>query len=154
MIKINTSSGETFKLDLNNEEQAKKLVSLLRDYKFQNEITGITVLRKYKRRHRCNNPNCKRISKAICPRCGEIDDGGNFNYTDQYTLVRPSSFGKINFTIEESKTNATKNQNVGEKIICNAGDIQLSIMAYSQQPATRISIQRIGNQRYNPRIEN
>jgi hypothetical protein len=153
MIRINISNGKTFRLDLNDEEQAKKLVELLGEHSFQESITGITVMRRYARRHRCSNQGCKRMAKLVCPVCGEIGDGGYFNYTgNQYTLVRPNSFDRVSFAVENSVVNGGKGVNGGEKLICNAGDVQLQIMAYAHQPSARVTLRKIGKQRYNPII--
>lgn len=153
MIRINTSNGNTFRLDLADEDQARKLVKLLGDYDFQRTITGITVMRRYTRRHRCNNQGCKRVAKLVCPVCGEIEDGGRFSYTgNQYTLVRPSSFDRISFAVENSVSNGDNGVNGGEKLICSAGGVQLQIMAYAHQPSARVSLREIGKQRYNPNV--
>jgi hypothetical protein len=153
VIRINTSDGSTFKLDLKDEKQAKRLIELLGDYEFQKHITAITAMRQYSRRHRCPTRGCKRLTKMVCPVCGEVDDGGSFSYTgNQYTLVRPNTFERVSFSIEDSPTDVDKNVNGGEKLICNAGSTQLTIMVYSNQPSARVTLRKIGEQRYNPNV--
>ncbi len=151
MIRINTSDGQTFKIDLDDEKQAKTLIKLLSDYDFQKNITAITGMKHYSRRYRCPNRGCKRPTKMACPVCGEIEDGGSFFYTgNQYTLIRPNKFDKISFYIEKSRENVDIGVDVGERLICNAGSIQFTLMTYSNQPSTRITLREIGEQRYNP----
>lgn len=153
VIRINTSDGKTFNLDLSDEKQAKHLMKLLGSYDFQKSISGITALRRYTRRHRCPNQGCKRVATLNCPACGEINDNGRFNYTgNQYTLARPNTFDKISFAVENSVNNVGSDANGGEKIICNAGSVQLQIMAYAHQPSARLILREIGEQRYNPDI--
>jgi len=154
VFRINTANGDTFKLDVNDEEQAKRLLTLLKSHKFQQDISGITVLRRYTRRHRCPNPECKRPAKLVCPKCGEIDDGGVFSYMGvQYTLARPDTFDKVSFSAEGLERDDAVNMKGGERLVCFAGDVQLTIMAHAQQPAARVTLRRIGKQRYNPLVE-
>lgn len=137
MIKINTTYGDTYKFDLENSEQAKKLIELLDDEEFQSIITGITLLQNYKRKHRCTNRNCKCVSKLVCPRCGEIKNDNVFNYINQYSLKRPNC-KKVNFQItkENKIVNGIRNGRV--RLLCSTEDIQLSITTYHPQPASRI----------------
>jgi len=153
MIRINTSDGKTFRLDLGNEEQARELVGMMSNYDFQKSVTGITVMRRYTRRHRCPTQGCKRVATLVCPVCGEIEDNGRFSYTgNQYTLVRPHSFDRISFAIENSVSNGENGVNGGEKLVCSAGNVQLQIMAYAHQPSARVTLREIGEQRYNPNV--
>ena len=154
MFRFNTSDGDTFKLDTQDEEQAKRLLRLLKDHSFQQKVTGITVLKRYTRRHRCPDPRCKRPAKLVCPTCGEIDDGGVFTYTGvQYTLLRPEGFDKVSFSAESLDKEDDTSMKGGERLVCFAGDVQVTIMAHAQQPSTRITLRRIGKQRYNPLVE-
>jgi len=150
MLRINTKDGNTFKLDLENENQAKRLVSLLADEEFQKSITGITVMRRYKRRHRCPNHGCKRPTKLVCPTCGEVDDSGNFEYMgNQFAITRPETFDRVSFAAENSIIPGGSVIG-GERLICFAGDVQLMIMAYSNQPTARVTLQKVGKRRFSP----
>jgi hypothetical protein len=154
VFRINTADGDTIRLDPHDEEQAQRLLSLMKDHKFQEKISGITVLRRYTRRHRCPNSGCKRHAKLVCPKCGEIDDGYKFTYTGlQYTLARPDTFDKVSFTAEGLERDDSVNMKGGERLVCFAGDVQLTVMAHAQQPAARVTLRRIGKQRYNPLVE-
>jgi hypothetical protein len=149
VVKININDGNTFKLDLSNEDQAKELIQLLGDYDFQQKITAITAFKQYTRRHRCPNKGCKQLVKLVCPDCGVVNDGGNFVYTgNQYTLIRPNA-NRVSFSVENTPFDAKGGT---EKLICNAGEMQLSITTYAQQPAARVMLLKIGEQRYNPNI--
>lgn len=136
MIRINTKYGNTYKFDLDDSDQARKLIGLLEDQNFQNIITGITLLRTYKRRHRCSNDKCKRTSKMICPKCGELDDD-YFRYTSHCTLIRPHLEG-VEFGIEKAHKIDDEEVIIGEKLLCKARGINLSVTQYKRQPASRI----------------
>jgi hypothetical protein len=136
VIRINTKSGNTYKFDLDDSEQASNLIRLLEDKKFQNIITGVTLLHDYKRRYRCINDKCKRISKMICPKCGELDDG-YFRYTSHCTLIRPH-LDNVKFEVEKAHKIDDKEIVIGEKLLCKTGMINLSITQYKRQPASRI----------------
>lgn len=151
MIRINIKNGETFKLDLNDEAQAKRLLSLLQNWDFQEQITAITTLRQYSRKHRCPNRGCRNLVTTVCPSCGVIQDNGSFKYTgNQYTLTRPQAFNNVNFGVELIPSNTDDATRGIEKLICNAGGVQLMISTYGNQPSTRVTLREIGEQRYNP----
>lgn len=134
MIKINTKHGDTYKFDLDDEEQAVRLLKLMNDVGFQRIITGITLSQRYRRKYRCNK--CKSVSKLVCPNCGESEDNGRFNYISQCTLTRPQS-EYVNFAIDCTDKIVNKKTN-GERLICNAGNTQIIITAYKRQPSSRI----------------
>ena len=136
MIRINTKYGNTYKFDLDDSDQAHKLVKLLEDKNFQNIITGITLLRNYKRRYRCANDKCKRVSKMVCPKCGELDDD-YFRYTSHCTLIRPC-LEDVKFEIEKAHKIDDEGVIIGEKLLCKAGEMNLSVTQYKRQPASRI----------------
>lgn len=140
MIKINTKHGDTYKFDLDDEQQAIKLMRLMEDVGFQNIITGITLSQRYRRKYRCNK--CKSISKLVCPICGEIEDNGRFNYIGQCTLSRPQ-LENINFAIDNTDSVANKKSN-GERLICNVENTQLIITTYKRQPSSRIILSTTG----------
>ena len=150
MLRINTKNGETFKLDLGDERQAAELIKMLADSEFQRSISAITVMKRYTRRHRCPNQGCKRLAKLVCPKCGEIHDDGEFSYMgNQFAIVKPDSFDKVCFEAENSMINDGEDIG-GEKLVLYAGDVQLTIMAYTQQPTARVTLRKIGKRRFNP----
>jgi hypothetical protein len=150
MLRINTKDGKTFKLDMDDEKQAAELVKLLSGEKMQQNITAVAVMKKYTRRHRCSNPNCKRTARLVCPHCGEIEDNGEFSYMgNQLAVIKPDTFDKVCFEAERSMIGDGKTVG-GEKLVCFAGDVQLTVMAYAQQPTARVTLRRIGKRRFNP----
>lgn len=153
MLRINTKDGKTFKIDLNDKEQYEKLSELLSDNEFQKNITAITLMKRYSRKHKCTNRGCNKMAKLVCPDCGEVYDKGEFTYMgNQFALIKPDSFDKVCFEAENSMINDGENVG-GEKLVCYAGDIQLTIMSYSQQPTARVTMRKIGKRRYNPKLK-
>lgn len=70
-----------------------------------------------------------------------------------HALPKPRKFRKIRYFVKLVKhTKDGVEKVVGEKIICQADDIQLSILVYyNQRPKmARIEIKRIGRQRFVP----
>ena len=73
-----------------------------------------------------------------------------------HALTKPKKFRKVRYFVEhvmQRKGGILKE--VGEKIICQADDIQLTILVYySVRPKmTRIELRKIGRQRFQPTIE-
>jgi hypothetical protein len=136
LIRINTKYGDSFNFDLDDSDQAAKIIRLLEDKQFQKIITGITLLHNYKRKYRCVNEKCKRISKLICPKCGELEDG-YFNYTSHCTLIRPHE-DDVKFSVEKASKIDDNKIIIGEKLFCKAGKTNISITQYKRQPASRI----------------
>ena len=136
MIRINTKYGDSFNFDLDDSDQAAKIIRLLEDKQFQKIITGITLLHNYKRKYRCVNEKCKRMSKLICPKCGELEDG-YFNYTSHCTLIRPHT-DDVKFNVEKASKIDDNKIIIGEKLFCKAGETNISITQYKRQPASRI----------------
>lgn len=68
-----------------------------------------------------------------------------------YSLPRPKDFeGGIFLFGDIIKPNMEKRIKGGESILCTAGDIQVSITAYSSQRSARIDVSRPGKQMFNP----
>ncbi len=70
-----------------------------------------------------------------------------------HAITKPKKFNSVRYFIEHVKQmKGGSVKNVGEKIICQADDIQLSILVYySIRPKmTRIELKRIGKQRFVP----
>lgn len=71
-----------------------------------------------------------------------------------HQLTKPKKFRNVSYHVE--KVQQVKNgvsKDVGEKIVCQADDIQLSILVYYnvRPKMTRIEIKKIGKQRYVPK---
>lgn len=79
---------------------------------------------------------------------------GCLHNTYWHQLTRPKKFRNINYFVEKVKHE--KNgvvKDVGEKIICQADDIQLTILVYYnvRPKMTRIELRKIGKQRFIPK---
>lgn len=68
-----------------------------------------------------------------------------------HVLTRPKKFRKVSYFVElvKHKKNGVE-KIVGEKIICQADDVQLSILVYYnvRPKITRIELKKIGKQRF------
>jgi len=73
-----------------------------------------------------------------------------------HALTKPKRFRKVNYFIElvKHKKNGVEKV-VGEKIICQADDVQLSILVYYniRPKMTRIELKKIGKPRFVPKRE-
>ena len=151
MFKIHTSDGLTVRVDLDNEEQAQEWLKRLKDPNFQDTITGISVVQRCGGKFRC--PTCGKAARLTCTTCGlppqEIICGTGV----QYSLSRPTGFGKANYLVERMEPNANGKIRGGEKVTCFVGDVRLTMMIHAAQPSTRISLLKIGEQRYNPYVD-
>lgn len=103
-----------------------------------------------------NEDECKEISLLL----GEnkflksMTGIGCLHKTYWHQLTSPKKFRNVRYTVEKVthvKNGVTKN--VGEKIICQADDIQLTIMVYYnvRPKMTRIELKKIGRQRFIPK---
>ena len=78
---------------------------------------------------------------------------GCLHNTYWHQLTRPKKFRNVHFSVE--KVSHEKNgikKDVGEKIICQADDVQLTILVYYnvRPKMTRIELRKTGKQRYIP----
>lgn len=78
---------------------------------------------------------------------------GCLHRTYWHQLTSPKKFHNVRYNVEkviQEKNGVTKE--VGEKIICQADDIQLTIMVYYnvRPKMTRIELKKIGKQRFIP----
>lgn len=131
MLKIHTSDGRTIPIDLADEEQARFWLERLSKSSFQSQIKAVSLV--------------ERHTVGRCKECGHPSDR---SVGVQYSIPRPDGFGDIFFNAENVEPNGKIKG--GERIILFAGDIRLVLMAHRSQPATRVTITRIGKQRYNP----
>ena len=73
-----------------------------------------------------------------------------------HAIPKPKRFRKVRYFVEHVKRNKRGVPvEVGEKIICQADDVQLSVLVYySIRPKmTRIELRKIGKQRFTPSKE-
>lgn len=82
---------------------------------------------------------------------------GCLHNTYWHQLTKPKKFRNVHYSVEKvvHKKNGIVKE-VGEKIICQADDIQLSILVYYnvRPKMTRIELRKIGKQRYIPEEKN
>lgn len=68
----------------------------------------------------------------------------------QYSIPRPQSFDSVSFLAEHIDSDPDRKIKGGERIVCMAGDVRATIMVHREQRAARVSLLRIGKQRYTP----
>jgi hypothetical protein len=136
MFKIHTNDGITTPIDLSTSEQREYWKRMFSNSEYQAKITGITIVK------RCGG-------KSKCEACG--DKGKTCNTGVQYSLSRPSKLQKVVYELEIVESDG--NIKGGEKIICQAGEIRIIMMSHANQPACRVTVDKIGKQRYNPNRE-
>jgi hypothetical protein len=67
-----------------------------------------------------------------------------------YSVPRPKGFAPIAFSAELVPTSADGRVKGGERIICQAGEVRTSVMVHREQRAARVTLFRLGKQRYAP----
>lgn len=78
----------------------------------------------------------------------------SLHHTFWHALVRPKKFRTVKYTVEKVyNTKGGIKKATGEKIICQADDIQLTILVYYnvRPKMTRIEIKKIGKMRFRPK---
>lgn len=132
MVKIHTADGQTHPLDLANQEQARAWLQKLSRNDFQSTIHGVSLVQRHPVR-------------AECEACGAPT---HRTMGIQYSVSRPEEFEPIFFHVEGvSPAGKIKG---GERVTVFAGDVRLTVMAHQSQPAARITIARVGKQKFNP----
>lgn len=99
---------------------------------------------------------CEKVSSLLGDKkfVDSVRGIGCLHHTYWHQLTRPKKFRNINYSVEKvkhEKHGVVKE--VGEKITCQADDIQLTILVYYnvRPKMTRIELRKIGNQRYIPK---
>ena len=116
MLKIHTDDGKTSRVDFEDEGQAKAWLERLKDPRFQDRITALTI-----------------AVKGV-----------------QYSLPKPAGFDQIFLHAEPVTPDPSRKIKGGERIVCFAGDTRVTIMVHKEQRAARVSLARVGKQRFNP----
>lgn len=132
MIKVHTKSGQTLRLDLRDESQAREWVERLARSDFQRDVSGVTIVSHHD-------------AAARCSECGARGAG---SLGVQYSLARPDSFDQVSFHVEGVEQSGRVRG--GERLIVFADDIRVTAMAHAAQPAVRVSVSKMGRRRYNP----
>lgn len=151
MFKINTNDGLTIKADLADEEQAREVIRRLKSRKYQERITGISVVRNCTGKFRCSS--CNKAAEFTCSRCGTTTKDAVCGIGAQYSISRPTGVPGVFYQIEAVSPDREARIRGGEKIICFAGDIKVVLMSHIAQPAARITLSKIGKRRYNPFVD-
>lgn len=68
----------------------------------------------------------------------------------QYSIPRPIGFEPVSFLAELIEPNDDRRIKGGERVTLLAGDVRASVMVHKEQRAARVSLFRIGKQRYSP----
>ncbi len=67
-----------------------------------------------------------------------------------YSVARPSDLGPVTFLAEQMDPEPDRKIKGGQRLVCLAADVRTSIFVHQQERAARVSLFRIGKQRYNP----
>ena len=68
----------------------------------------------------------------------------------QYSLPKPYGFDRVSYLPELIEPDPTKKIKGGERVTCFAGDVRATIMVHRESRAARISLRRLGKQRFDP----
>lgn len=131
MLKIHTIDGETLRIDMADEEQAKRLLGQLRTHKFQNAITGVSLVETHTVRARC--------------RCGERPTS---QIGVQYSVSRPQAFRSVEYELEYVSVDGGAKG--GERVVLYTDDVCLTMMAHRSQPSARVTLNKVGKRRFKP----
>jgi len=148
MFKIHTKDGKTVSIDFENERQAAEWAKRLRDPAFQKTITGISIVKTCGGKFRCDR--CRKATQLDCSHCGHPTKESSCSTGVQFSLSRPVGFDRCFYVIEKIDPNVNAKMRGGQKITCFVDDIRIVVMAHAGQPASRVSLTKIGKQRYNP----
>lgn len=133
MLKIHTTSGDTIRIDLADEEQAREWLAKLERDSFQAEISGVSVVEHHEVRARCSE-------------CGAKPTG---QIGVQYSVSRPQGLNSVHYEVERIEGDGKVKG--GERVTLYAGDVRLVLMAHQSQPSARIILNKLGRRRFAPR---
>jgi hypothetical protein len=70
----------------------------------------------------------------------------------QYSLPKPSGYedGDLFLFGESIEANQIHKVKGGNRIVCQAGDVRVSMMVHKEQRAVRVAVVKTGRQKYNP----
>lgn len=131
MLKIHTADGQTHPIDLQDAEQAQVWLARLAREDFQASIHGVSLVERH----------CVR---AKCQACGE-SSGREIGV--QYSVSRPDGVRRVFVHVEAVE--AQGRVKGGERVTLFADDMRLTLMAHASQPASRVTIAKIGKQTFN-----
>jgi len=70
-----------------------------------------------------------------------------------YSMSGPSGFRRVSFLGERVEAEPERRIKGGERLTCFADDVRICLMVHREQKAIRVSLSKIGNQRFNPALE-
>ena len=146
MFKVHTKDGLTKRLDISDEQDEKDLSDLISNQTFQKKITGVSVVQHCSGHFRC--PVCKKSGDLVCSVCGQPSQTITCNTGIQYSLSKPIGFDDVFYNVERIEPNGKIKG--GERVTVFVGDLRITLMVHASQLAAKISLARVGKQRYNP----
>ena len=149
MFKVHTKDGLTQRFDLSDEGDIKDLSDLVSDPQFQKTITGVSVVQNCLGHFKC--PVCKKATELVCSVCGQPSQSITCNTGIQYSLSKPIGFDKAFYNVEKIEPNGKIKG--GERVTVFVGDLRVTLMVHASQLAAKISLARMGKQRYNPLMD-
>lgn len=131
MLNIHTADGQTHPIDLQDAEQARVWLARLAREDFQASVHGVSLVERH----------CVRVK---CQACGEPSER---EIGVQYSVSRPDGVRRSFFHVEAVE--ALGRVKGGERITLFADDVRLTLMAHVSQPASRVTIAKVGKQTFN-----
>lgn len=131
MLKIHTADGQTHPVDLQDSEQAQTWLARLAREDFQATIHGVSLVERHS-------------VSGKCKACGE-PLGREIGV--QYSVTRPDGVRRVFVHVEAVE--AEGRVKGGERVTILADDMRLTLMAHASQPASRVTISKIGRQTFN-----
>ena len=68
----------------------------------------------------------------------------------QYSLSAPVGFHHVSFEAEGLAPDASCRLKGGERIVCMADGVRISLMVHREQKAVRVLVAKVGRQRFSP----
>jgi hypothetical protein len=130
MLKIHTSDGQTIRIDLADEAQAREWLDRLKRDDFQATISGISMVETHE-------------TRTKCAECGAKASG---DIGVQYSVSRPQQFNRVRYQVEHTKADGKAKGS--ERVIVFADDVRMTMTAHQSQPSSRIAMAKIGRQRF------
>jgi hypothetical protein len=132
VLKIHTSDGQTHPVDLADPEQAKEWLARLRREDFQASSQGVSLVERHLVRGKCRDCGSEQLSRELGV---------------QYSISRPSNMQRVSMHVEAVE--AQGRVHGGERVTLFADDVCLTLMAHAGQPASRVTISKVGKQTFN-----
>lgn len=130
MLKIHTADGQTHPVDLADPEQAREWLTRLAQEDFQATINGVSL-----------------VERHVLPKCQACGASSGRDIGVQYSVSRPDGVRRVFVHAEHVEANGRIKG--GERLTVFAGDVRLTLMAHASQPASRVTIEKIGRQTFN-----